>query len=630
MCDWLSSYYFFFDYLYISQIHSIINTLIIPPIKTMFEFKNSDNGYEPDYSSDSSMSDDDYELTLAREQYHLIIKPCQSGKTFTMLRIISEKLKNPDKDNRKNLIFIMNDNSLLSVNQTTHRYNEKFSNSLELLENSVEFSSKAKDSSGTKAAKSILEVMGHIYEGVQCVSCCSHSKRVDDICSIVKRLEKNPLTRGKFKYTIFSDESDKFMKYLEKIKNSILDVYSHSEIYFLTATPTGGGDPTGVKSLFRLFDKLKIANKKYIDDILPIYSAWEDTDRKIYDQRALKKQGVSTSTEFIEHVLKKESGNILPGQKWLIPINTKKTSHNDIAAMCIMHGFNTIIINGDGILIKGVGIDAKEPKTGSGLEKILPKLYSKYNLGSKPLAITGKLCIARAITISSNDFIITHGICHFKIGNKSEAYQHAGRFLGNQKNWENYKAPIVHCTDKYDNLIKHMQKIAVMLPTLSDKDGYVTPKTIRDNFTTNSKTVDYKEGDLESGTFELDFTSANKKEKLEELNMLCKKLIQERNKNQETKSRIRGSGVRMSMLDDVDENGFLKTSITSKKSVFSISEIKTKTHGFKGTAGFATSSTRMNMNEYKFRTYIGYKDITDKESSVFYTRWIQCVVQGGY
>jgi len=119
------------------------------------------------------------------EKCTLLTKPEQSGKTFLMLqKIVEDFSEEPREDGKKNVNFILCDNNLLLVLQTSERLNTddelwRFRN-IETGELYVEFSSSKRTTTNTSDSVFRIITTGNI----QNIICCSNGKRCDDILKL--------------------------------------------------------------------------------------------------------------------------------------------------------------------------------------------------------------------------------------------------------------------------------------------------------------------------------------------------------------------------------------------------------------------------------------------------------------
>jgi len=100
------------------------------------------------------------------------------------------------------------------------------------------------------------------------------------------------------------------------------------------------------------------------------------------------------------------------------------------------------------------------------LNKQVMKMYNKYGLHKYAVAITGKICVSRGISIMSEEFIFDYGILS-TCNDKAEASQTAGRLKGNIKDWANYKPPTVFTTEKFDTVAASVEDATRRLAALA-------------------------------------------------------------------------------------------------------------------------------------------------------------------
>lgn len=358
----------------------------------------------------------------------LICKPEQSGKTFVMIQMINAELGD-QTDTHTVINFIFCDNSLLLTKQTGARVNRDVDKLPGTDEKYVEFSSRKDGEAQRNARDVIYKITMH---DIRNVICCTNGKRVSDITSIIRDLNRSPLTRGKFIFKIWLDEADKFTKFIGKTFKPMLDSNENVELYCLTATPKS------------LIDKYHYMN------VLPLettthedYHGWEDNDRKVIVNETGTVEG------FIHDVLSNHTETINPGSKWYVPANRTKKSHGHVRDILKEKGFAVFVVNGDGLaLTMPTGVTYLEEKNEE-LNIQMIRMYRDYKVAQFPVAITGDICVGRGISIMSPDFIFDFGILS-GCTKKAESSQKAGRMKGNIKSWPGYKAPTVYTTSEFD------------------------------------------------------------------------------------------------------------------------------------------------------------------------------------
>ena len=357
----------------------------------------------------------------------LICKPEQSGKTFVVLQqiVANTQLEIEGGINIVNIIFC--DNNLMLTQQTGNRVGQALEAIIVEGTRYVEFSSNS--SSNHRSSNDVLVA---IYSGIHNILCCTNGRRVNDIKTIIDRLNIDANTAGKYVFKIWLDEADKCIDAVMEFDH-LMNIHPNIQLYCITATP---------KKLFHEFGSLNVIPLE--NTTSENYHGWNDNDLRKYDT----KMGCE---EFIGHILNSDSvqDQITPGTKWLIPAEFKKSSHEAVRDICIDKGFAVIIVNGKGITLTFPDRRYEEVfLKNDELNTILKEIYTKHSLHKYPLAITGNICIARGISIMSSDFILDYGILSL-CSNQQEASQSAGRLKGNMKGWANYKKPIVYTTTKF-------------------------------------------------------------------------------------------------------------------------------------------------------------------------------------
>lgn len=399
--------------------------------------------------------------THLSEDFTLICKPEQSGKTFVMIQQIIKDLGDSE-DDKKVINFIFCDNSLLLTEQTSQRINKELKEYTINGESYIEFSSHKRTECNNADAvyKAILR------KNVRNIICCTNGKRVTDIQSIIDDINETPGLNSKenFVFKVWLDEADKYTKFIDTVFRPLTSEQKNVEVFCLTATP------------LPLFNKYKGMRVFPLENTtLPNYHGWNDNHIEICEN-----PGGSTD-DFVLDILEeqKENGKILPGTKWYIPADVAKRSHNKIKAICKEKGFAVFVVNGDGITLarpdesEDVGPIDKNKE----LNTQILEMCEEYELAQYPIAITGNICIGRGISIMSPEFIFDYGILS-NCAKKTEASQNAGRLKGNIKNWANYKQPTVFTTAKFDKIAKEFEEKSRRLAVLAHEKQQNGEETI--------------------------------------------------------------------------------------------------------------------------------------------------------
>ena len=506
------------------------------------------------------------------DKFILICKPEQSGKTFIMIQQIIKDLDENNSD-KEVINFIFCDNSLLLTKQTGNRIDSDVSPFIINDITYIEFSS----SDNGNSCKNRHLLTNKIYEDdVRNIICCTNGKRVSDITKIITTLNTGKLTRGKFIFKIWLDEADKYIKFINDVFKPLLESTDNVYIYCMTATP---------KSLFDKYINMNVFPLE--NTISDTYHGWEDNNRIIIENTS------GSTIGFIHEVISSYPENVLPGTKWYIPGENKKSSHEIIRDNLVGKGFAVFIVNGDGITLtipyNGLR-KIHEDKTDE-LNKQIVDMYKKYNLHEFPVAITGYICIGRGISITSPEFIFDYGILS-NCRNKAEASQNAGRLKGNMKNWDLYKPPTVFTTSKFDTIAIEWEWKSRNLAKLAFAKDTDEPRniTITEFKNISSSNVD-DTWDLIMDEFDC----------LDKANELLKKY---------------GFNKRNSSTYKQDENGFIASSLTSKKEILKYDDVKLTMTNWSKTASLDIKDNKCKGS----RLFICYRDIMDKNSVVFIVR----------
>lgn len=399
--------------------------------------------------------------------FQLICKPEQSGKTFVMISQIISGLTDPI-EGKEIVNFILCDNNLLLTKQTSVRVDHDLKEYIHAGKVYVELSSHARtEYHDTKS-------VGHaiVMKGVRNIICCTNGRRLDDIYELIQDINICPFTTGKLHFTIWLDEADKFIKFIDNTLIPIVDQHSNVHVKLITATS---------QPLFKKYDYMNVLPIE--NTTSELYHGWSDNVIRIIDLPG-------GCLNFVEHILSTVAPDeIQPGTKWFIPGLSVKKSHEAIKNMCVEKGMAVLCVNGDGLILTlPTTLERIKYKKDDELNTKIKDIYREHGLHRFALAITGNICIARGITIMSDDFMIDFAILsHYS--DKNEASQLAGRMKGNIKGFSSYnpeKLPVVFTTEDFDEIAKEWEqkskalaKLAFEkeqngLPTVVDKTEFKT------------------------------------------------------------------------------------------------------------------------------------------------------------
>ena len=357
-----------------------------------------------------------------------------------------------------NVIFC--DNKLLLVTQT---YNRSVANGIK-----VEQLSSAKDvdwHTFTDIKANWEERIGDKSDDpIDGILCCTNMTRLNDALELVKFFYRYRKDSDNMKFRFWFDEADQTItgnnavKIVNEIRsyNDIVD-----EVVFITATPQekNGG-------LITKYGDLDIHPLEIPTD-MSTYLQWKEIDKDIISQdRSLGLQ---------HYILKCLIARPLkPGDLLFVPAGNTKKSHEYIATMLLKNNLadKVFIVNGDNKEIRL--IEDGEEGYCCIKDDLSNKEFSKYleeNCYSTSLdnddpencldcrvAITGRICIGRGISINNPNKCITRCILAETSSRwcnrmDSQYSQIGGRLGGNIKKWPNYIPPYVQTTENIDEAI---------------------------------------------------------------------------------------------------------------------------------------------------------------------------------
>lgn len=432
-----------------------------------------------------------------------IVKPEQSGKTFEMIEKIISDRKKSINSNIIPIDIIFTDLNITLVNQTISRLQEKLiytdeeeTQLKELFKNHNFMSFNSKDKQ-YKNKDSVLSQIREDYDYLRntdsdsesdiddsnnidgtIIACCCHKQRWTDIFgddiknSIIYKINRLKTTTTKFKFTIWCDEFDIYIKHIEHYirpftENKKIDI----TINGLSAT---------IEKVYKRYDTFQIQplKKTYIEEL---YHNWDDN--KIFEE---DKQ--TSIFEFIEFIFNKYYDESDIGSKWFIPGNRSIESHIKIRDLCLSKNMCVFVKNTSGIILyipgqKHIKIVETEKKPDGQLysfSELLSKYIQDNELNSYQFAITGYKCISRGVSIQSNEFLFDNAIL-YDISDETVLSQMAGRLSGNIKKEENYDEESsinVYTTKKFNKKMKKMRYISENLACYAYEKDNINPSFV--------------------------------------------------------------------------------------------------------------------------------------------------------
>lgn len=407
----------------------------------------------------------------------IIVKPCQSGKTFTKLTEIKRLISVEEEGNRA-IHLIFTDNSILQTIQLKERITpflvdgegEDFIEEKKFVV--IAFSSKSSRCSKPEALVPFLK-----KDKTKIIISCANRTRFNDMDILINTLES-------CRFYIWIDEADKSISNQFSVMiNEWLKLEQVKKMTFITATP---------EELLKVYGDIEMIPLRQAYD-RELYHRFIDSDIRIVELQKAEKSDDgeeddsdavvnSKAVQYARQILS-EAGGAENESKWFIPANHRMDTHDEMAMMLLEEfGFTVVVVNGNGKLLYLPMMD--EPvkideiiDTSSEVSKWLAKLFMEFVPSSTPFALTGKLCLGRGITLSSPDLIFTHAIFPPVLTGRSSSYQLAGRMSGNMKEWEGYVPPVIYCTMKFYQCIVAMEEAAIKLTedesSIATLDAYV-------------------------------------------------------------------------------------------------------------------------------------------------------------
>ena len=557
---------------------------------------------KPHFDAQAEENPDD----MDKNKLYLLCKPCQSGKTGVVLNSITEYINTmKDIDDMKRIInFVICDNSLLQTTQTMKRGEDTDGIT------TIELSSKSDIS---KASDLYLELDKN--NKINMVICCGNNQRLDDITKIIQLKKNNP----EVVFHIWIDEADKTItKKPEKYIRNLEKMRNVEKIVFITATP----QKSLKKGLISTFNNLNLVNIDIVHT--DKYLLFKDCQQQLFPFDG--ENCIQYTKKYLDNV---EQPQI--GQVWFIPSLSTRKSHDQMENMLLEKHFNVVIkING---VKKTITIMENNEKTKQiniietlgGDENEVSKWLGEYyyhnliNLKKQwKIAITGNICIGRGITIQSERLdevtpqqcYISHAIygpgiaCGYRgTQSKCKLYQLCARVCGNIKDFEGFKTygpPKVISDKKILETVNKMEQLSIDIASKKiNGDDKITTKDIY-NIWNKNDLVEGKDYKIDYEIMTLQFSQDN----LEDTAYLNNAFSELKNDKTELLKGLHNPF-------KGEENGFFKSSLTTKKEIQDYDELFKTLQQFKGVKSGFSQETNKNINQeqiFRKRLYIAYQD----------------------
>ena len=407
-------------------------------------------------------------------KFTLCVKRTQEGKTFTAISQISKEIEQDDDFGRSiHMVFTMN--TLLGGRQ--------FSSRLQSIEaqygkgSVVIFASKY-DGEYAHVRKPI-ELCGLCFDEHTCprvIVMCSNSRRYGDGVKFIEQLNRNntPIKRVYAYY----DELHKYIS--DNLREQIEEIHSFDiikSIIALTATPDPIFRSSGFWSQIRLIYLDNLNDADYIGFHQMLHTHIDDCFEVPYIRPGpFDFDGLDADTlKFIRHTLENHSNILSNGSRSFIPAHIRRIGHDQVRNLVFEMNSNAavVVLNGKEKTIRWM--DGSAFRTAEVLSPIgsseevcetISRVVKLYNLQSKPLVITGFLCVGMGQTLTHRSLgSFTSAIFgHMDLTN-SELYQLFGRITGRMRGWDTYVPTVVYCPTIVWNRCRVMEQCARLIAT---------------------------------------------------------------------------------------------------------------------------------------------------------------------
>lgn len=428
--------------------------------------------------------------------------PGQSGKTRKMEDKVTEFMNLARSTNSEDDINILvTSNNKILVSQTSTRFNRDLGPSPEessMSEESSVSSSNSEDDdtpilaygSGPWTSSNKLDVNGVVAriltDEISMLVCCANARRFKKLLQVLDTLQAAKRFKGGI--NIWLDEAHKYIKLLKRF----IHIISYPKVKSVTL----------VSATWDPIDKIYNCIRRIPYEIThpDVYRSlhectWVIVEPLVGDRNEGDEDSsfdsATTAPGYIAQIIHDTTlWNTIekPGACWLIPGNSKTSTHEAIADDLTERGWNGLVLNGqkkEFLCIHGKNIDYSEYRKDTEEPKdVLERVFVENpSLREKPFFITGLNCLKEGITFQGEGFMLDGGILP-PMNNASDAYQLACRLAGNVKGfslYETHTSPMIITSSKMEKKIKRQENIAIFLPRILYQEGRDVPTEIDKN-----------------------------------------------------------------------------------------------------------------------------------------------------
>lgn len=403
----------------------------------------------------------------------LCVLMTQVGKTFTAIQRI-EKTIEDDWDYGRSIHIIFTMNTLLN--------NQQFSKRLEVIEdtygkNSVcILASKYKGSyQHVKNSKELQGLFLDEKKTPRVVLMCSNKPRFKNGLDFIQLLDRNQSIVSRI--YVYYDEIHEYLKYnglreqIEEIHNCTLV----KDIFMMTATPDPIFSRDGFWSKIPLIHYENYQDTNYVGyhdiDFVPVNDYYETPYQRPhpFDFESLDEETLGN----IEHILDRYPHILEDGKRSFIPVHIRRNGHYQLVENILKRKKNSIIVLLNSVekslnyyTDKGVKVQHHLESSDEEVNVTISRIMKKYKLESRPLIVTGFLCVGMGQTLTNQDI----GPFHYAIfghmdQTNEQIYQLFGRITGRMKDWKTYVKTTVYCPETIQNRCRIMEECARRMVT---------------------------------------------------------------------------------------------------------------------------------------------------------------------
>jgi hypothetical protein len=410
----------------------------------------------------------------------LCILPTQSGKTFMTIGHIRNGLERDKRQGEEGLNIIFTMDTILGT--------EQFARRLETIENEYEGSVyifNSKKTSGKcskyKHVSNRTELLGKFAEyraGLgtrpRVIVVCSNQTRFRDALEFIKVMDNLKFVDHIFIYC------DELHQYIEKgyIRDQLEEMHNFdivNGILAITATAEKITMDTGFWSKLKTLHLKDFDDSDYVGyrdlDFIPVNDFFEipyvRPRGRGFGYRELEEQTIGN----IFHILSRYPNILGENTRSFIPAHVRRTGHQRVRDMVFSLNSQTVVIVINGkeksltytdLLTGIITVDLEKKgilNNNEELSEKISRILNENNLKSRPLVITGFLCVGMGQTLIHRTIgpFTSAVFGHLDLTN-DDIYQLFGRITGRMKTWDTYVKTTVYCPNDVKLRCETMEK----------------------------------------------------------------------------------------------------------------------------------------------------------------------------